>query len=532
MKIIFVIGGVVSGLGKGICAASIGSLFKKANKKVFMQKCDPYLNIDPGTISPLQHGEVYVTADGGETDLDLGHYERFVDENFSKLSNITSGRIYQEVLRQERNGDYIGQTIQVIPHVTNLIKKSIYDAGKLSNCDVLIVEIGGTAGDIESLPFLEAIRQIRMEKGTENVMFILVGLLPYISASKEHKTKPIQHSVKELLSIGIQPDIIITRSSFQTPPDVLAKIALFCNVNNNNVIQSYDVESIYQVPKVFYDQNIHGIIAKQFKWNAIKPKMQEVDLFLNKISHSIQTDIKIYIVGKYVAMSDAYLSVIESINIAGFENHVKPQIVWIKSDELNEQNYVEKLQGANGIIIPGGFGSRGIEGMILTARYARENNVPFLGICLGMQIAAIEYARNVLGIKKANSAEFDKNGVSIFIILEGKSSSQNLGGTLRLGNYKTTVTKNSLLEKLYNKPSFVERHRHRYEFNNQYRKQFEKSGIIFSGEYVDKSLVEVMELPKNKFFIGSQFHPEFTSRPNKPNPLFYGLIKAVISKEK
>ncbi len=526
MKIIFVIGGVVSGIGKGICAASIGNLLKKMNKKVFIQKCDPYLNIDPGTINPLEHGEVFVTKDGGETDLDLGHYERFIDENLTKLSNITAGKIYQKLLSKERNGDYIGKTIQVVPHITNMIKENIYNAGKNSKCDVLIIEIGGTVGDIESLPFLEAIRQIRMELGKDNVIFILVALLPYINISKEHKTKPIQHSVKELLSTGIQADIIIVRSALKTTSEVKHKISLFCNIEYDNVIESYDIESIYGVPKVFYDQNIHKTIAKLFKWKNISLDMTSNNLFMKKIANSLK-HVKVFIVGKYVDMKDSYLSVCESLYIAGFENSTKVEIVFKKSDLLTKSNIEKELKEAQAIIIPGGFGKRGTEGMILCAKYARENNIPFLGICLGMQIACIEFARNVLKIKNANSSEFDEKSSRIFDILEGKSSTENLGGTLRLGDYKTHILPKTLLHKLYNSNILKERHRHRYEFNNKFRIQFEKNGMIVSGEYKEKKLVEVVELSNHKYFIGSQFHPEFSSRPNKPNPLFFGLIESI-----
>ncbi len=529
LKFIFVTGGVVSGLGKGISSASIGAILKNSKKKVFIQKCDPYLNIDPGTISPFQHGEVYVTNDGAETDLDLGHYERFIGNDLSKLSNITAGKIYKEILQKERNGDYIGQTIQVIPHVTNLIKDYIYKAGKENQADILIIEIGGTVGDIESLPFIEAIRQIRIEQGKDNVLFAHVGLLPYIEASKEYKTKPIQHSVKDLLSLGIQPDIIIARSKSNILDETLKKLALFCNVDYKNVINAYDAKSIYEVPRNFYNKNIHKIIGKHLKLNLDKIKINEWEIFINKIKKS-KEEIEVSIIGKYISMPDAYLSIIESLNIAGYENNVKIKINWILSDTINENNYIEKLKYSKGIIIPGGFGERGIEGKILTAKYAREKNIPFLGICLGMQVACIEFARSVLNIENANSEEFTKSKENnIFKILPGKKAQENLGGTLRLGQYKTFILKGSLLHKLYKKNTLFERHRHRYEFNNEYKKKFENKGFVFSGIYKEQNLVEVIENPKNDFFIGSQFHPEFTSRPNKPNPLFDGLVKAIIN---
>ncbi len=527
-KFIFITGGVVSGLGKGISAASIGAILKTSGKSVFIQKCDPYLNIDPGTISPLQHGEVFVTNDGAETDLDLGHYERFIDQNLTKSSNITAGQIYQTILNKERNGNYIGETIQVIPHVTNAIKDKIYEASLQSKAEFSIIEIGGTVGDIESLPFLEAIRQIKMEKGHDNVLFAHVGLLPYIDASKEHKTKPIQHSVKMLLSLGIQPDVIITRSKKVVTEVTTKKIALFCNVQLGNVINAYDVESIYDIPVVFHQQNIHKIISSHFNCVIREPNMKTWIEFGKTIKKSAANAVKVKIVGKYTEMTDAYLSVIESLHLAGYQNNVKADIIWIDSTKITKNNYETLLNECDGILIPGGFGERGIEGMILAAKYARENDIPYLGLCLGMQIACIEFARNVCDLKKANSLEFTKTPNAIFHILPGKNQETNLGGTLRLGNYLTTIKKGTLLFKIYKSATVLERHRHRYEFNNKFKSLMEKKGLIFSGIYSKENLVEVVEYSKHKFYISSQFHPEFKSRPNKPAPLFDGFIKAML----
>ncbi|ATZ18476.1 CTP synthetase [Williamsoniiplasma somnilux] len=528
-KYVFVTGGVVSGLGKGITGSSLGRLLKNSGLNVFMQKFDPYLNVDPGTMSPYQHGEVYVTDDGGETDLDLGHYERFIDVNLSKKSSTSSGRIYLDVLEAERRGDWGGKTVQVIPHITDHIKNKVYMAGEDKKIDVVITEIGGTVGDIESLPFFEALRQIRMEKGKENVLFLHVGLVPYIEASKEYKTKPIQHSVKEMLSLGIQPDIIVTRSDKPTGDEIKRKISAFCNVPHQNVIDAIDTDSIYKVPVAMQKQDLHKIVIEQLKLKKAKPvEMSEWNKFIQNINDS-KVDFEVTFVGKYTEMPDAYLSVVESLKIAGYQAKRKLKINWVDASLVNDKNYKTILKNAKGILVPGGFGERGVEGMMLAAKYARENDVPYLGICLGMQIATIELARNILGLKTANSTEFDKNTKDPIIDFIKGIDKNNIGGTLRLGKMKTTLKPKTLASKLYGDKEIWERHRHRYEFNNIYRERMEKeAGVVFSGIYVEKNLVEIIELPKNKFFIAAQYHPEFTSRPNKPNPLFKGFVEAVI----
>lgn len=531
-KYVFVTGGVVSGLGKGITASSLGRLLKNSGINVFMQKFDPYLNVDPGTMSPYQHGEVYVTDDGGETDLDLGHYERFIDVNLTKRSSTSSGKIYLSVLEAERRGDWEGKTIQVIPHITDQIKNQVYALDNDPNIDVVITEIGGTVGDIEAQAFLEALRQIRMERGRNNVLFLHVGLLPYIEASKEYKTKPIQHSVKELLSLGIQPDIIVTRSDTPAGVEIQRKISLFCNVVQENVIEAINVDSIYKVPQKMGDQKLHEIVIKQLELKAQKTDMKSWNQFVKAIDESKKT-VEVTFVGKYTEMPDAYLSVIESLKIASWSLKHQLKINWVQASCLTEKNYQKILKDSKGILVPGGFGNRGVEGMMLAAKYAREKNIPYLGICLGMQIASIEIARNVLNLKTANSTEFDEQTVDPIIDFIHGIDQNNLGGTLRLGKMKTTLKPKTLAAKLYQTNEVWERHRHRYEFNNDYRERFEKeAGIVFSGIYLEKGLVEVIELPKNKFFIACQYHPEFTSRPNKPNPLFKGFIEAIIQKTK
>ncbi|WP_342256682.1 CTP synthase [Spiroplasma endosymbiont of Poecilobothrus nobilitatus] len=527
-KYIFVTGGVVSGLGKGITASSICVLLKASGLNVFMQKFDPYLNVDPGTMSPYQHGEVFVTADGAETDLDLGHYERFIDENLTKESNITSGRIYKNVIEKERRGEYEGGTVQVVPHVTNEIKKKVYHAASTSKADIIITEIGGTVWDIESLPFIEAIRQVRMEQGRENVIYMHVSLVPYIAASKESKTKPTQHSVRELLSLGIQPDIVVARTEQVLEDNVLEKIALFCNIEKNNVLVATDVASIYEVPLKMYEQNAQIVISKLLNLKITKTDMSGWKLFVEKINHSQEVN-EIKLVGKYIELPDAYLSVSESLRIAGYENKVKIKIDWIKAEDINKKNYQQLLKNAKGILVPGGFGERGFEGKILACQFARENNIPFFGICFGMQAAVIEFARNVCHIQDANSSELTETKNAIIDIIRGKDKTDALGGTLRLGNYKTTLVPNTLAHKLYGKDEISERHRHRYEFNNDYREQLAQAGLVFSGLYVEKNLVEVIEIPNHPFFLAAQYHPEFTSRPNKPNPLFNGFVQAVIN---
>ncbi|AKX34680.1 CTP synthetase [Spiroplasma litorale] len=528
-KHIFITGGVVSGLGKGITGSSLGVLLKNSGLKVFMQKFDPYLNIDPGTMNPIEHGEVFVTYDGGETDLDLGHYERFIDINLTKSSSYSAGKIYAEALDSERQGGYNGKTVQVIPHITNLIKSKIYEVEKSNKYDVVISEIGGTVGDIESQPFLEAIRQIRMEKSKENVLFIHVALLPYLRVSGEFKTKPIQHSVKEMLSLGLQPDIIVARSEFSFEEKLKDKISSFCNVPKENVIECSDSDSIYKVPLILEKSNMHKIVAKQLNLDLKETNVDEWNNFVENINAST-TEIEVTIVGKYVELSDAYLSVIESLKIAGYDLKHKVKIKWINARKLNNENYEKLLGNSKGILVPGGFGEEGIEGKILAAKFARTNDIPYLGICLGMQIACVEFARNVLNLEDANSTEIDPNTKNPIIdILEGKNT-KDIGGTLRLGSYKTSLVKNTLAWKLYNQDNIIERHRHRYEFNNNYKKSFEERGLVFSGIYDEKNLVEIIEIPSNKFFIACQYHPEFTSRPNKPGPLFKGFLKAIIEK--
>lgn len=491
-----------------------------------MQKFDPYLNVDPGTMSPYQHGEVFVTEDGGETDLDLGHYERFINTDLSKISSVSSGQIYLSVIEAERRGDWGGKTIQVIPHITDAIKNKVYGMGG-KDIDVVITEIGGTVGDIEAQAFIEALRQIRLEKGRDNVVFVHVGLMPYIRASKEYKTKPLQHSVKELLSMGIQPDILIARSETIMPADILKKIALFTNVNPENVITAIDVDSIYKVPKMMGDQNLHKLVMKQLKLKPKKRHNNEWKKLLSTIDES-QKEVPITFIGKYTELPDAYLSVIEALKAAGWAHKAKIKIDWLQADQLTAKNYRDKLQSTHGILVPGGFGQRGIEGMKLAARYARENNIPYLGICLGMQTATIEFAENVLKKKGANSTEFDhKTACPVFDYIRG-SKRDALGGTLRLGKMPIKLKSNSLAHKLYGEEEVWERHRHRYEFNNHLRKDFERAGVVFSGNYEKMNLVEIMELPQNDFFIGVQYHPEFTSRPNLPQPLFKGFIKAII----
>ena len=525
-KYIFVTGGVVSGLGKGITAASLGRLLKERGLNIACQKLDPYMNVDPGTMNPLQHGEVFVTDDGAETDLDLGHYERFIDVNLTKYSNLTSGKVYYNVLDKERQGGYLGSTVQVIPHITDEIKNFIYKASSKNDCDILISEIGGTTGDIESLPFIEAIRQISLEVKKENCLFIHVTLVPYLSGSNEHKSKPTQHSVKELRSFGIAPDIIIARADRKIDKDVLNKISLFCNVKKDCVIENLTLDSLYEAPLMLHNNKLDEVVCRELQLNTKEPDLKEWKEMVNK-THLPKDNVEVAIVGKYVALNDAYLSIIESLNHAGIQTNKKIIIRWINSEIINEANINQELLGVNAIIVPGGFGDRGIEGKILTCKYARENNIPFLGICLGMQVATIEYARNVCDLIGANSGEFDQNATHKIIdyIPEQLKISQK-GGTMRLGAYACKVKEGSLLHKLYNELEISERHRHRYEFNNEYLRELEAKGLVFSGISPINGLVETIEVPTNDFYIGVQFHPEFKSRPNKPHPLFLGLINA------
>jgi len=527
-KYIFVTGGVVSGLGKGITAASLGRLLKQRGLKVAAQKLDPYMNIDPGTMSPLQHGEVFVTDDGAETDLDLGHYERFIDENLTKHSNLTAGKVYASVLEHERAGDYLGRTVQVIPHVTEEIKKFVYAGASHKQTDILITEIGGTVGDIESQPFLEAIRQISYEKGRENCLFIHVTLVPYLKSPGEHKSKPTQHSVKELRAVGIVPDIIILRAEEPLSNGIKEKISLFCNVKLDCIIENIDVPSLYDAPMMLHRNGLDAVVCRELALDVPTPDLSEWTTMLQKVA-AREACVTIAIVGKYVKLHDAYLSIIESLNHAGFETGANVSIRWVDSEELYENNVGELLKGIDGIIIPGGFGDRGVEGKISACKYARENNIPFLGICLGMQIAVIEFARHVCGLKGAHSAEFDEVAAHRVIdIMPGQIGMLGSGGTMRLGAYPCRVAPHSLLYKLYGAEDILERHRHRFEFNNDYRDILSDKGLLISGESPDGKLVESVELPANDFFVGVQFHPEFKSRPNKPHPLFLGLLTAAL----
>ena len=526
-KYIFVTGGVVSGLGKGITAASLGRLLKERGLKVAAQKLDPYINVDPGTMSPYQHGEVYVTEDGAETDLDLGHYERFIDEDLNKYSNLTTGKVYSNVLHKERHGEYLGSTVQVIPHITNEIKDFIYRVGKKTNADVVITEVGGTTGDIESRPFLEAIRQVGREVGRENSIYIHVTLVPYLHASGEHKSKPTQHSVQELQGMGISPDIIVLRCDEPIEDEgMFSKIALFCNVSPECVIENVTLPVLYEAPLMLEKSNISDIVCRKLGIEAKKPDLSEWAELVERIRGCSDT-VKIALVGKYVQLHDAYLSVAEALHHAGYSYGNKVKIDWIDSETLTADNIDSVLGSADGILVPGGFGSRGIEGMILAARYAREKNVPYFGICLGMQIAVIEYARNVAGLADANSGEFDPvSEHKVIDFMPGQSDEVDKGGTLRLGAYPCVITPDTTMARCYGAGLIHERHRHRYEFNNDYRDVLQKAGLTLSGTSPDGRLVETVELTDRPFHVGVQYHPEFKSRPNKPHPLFLGFVKA------
>ena len=525
-KYIFVTGGVVSGLGKGITAAALGRLLKQRGLKVAAQKFDPYINIDPGTMSPYQHGEVFVTEDGAETDLDLGHYERFIDENLNKYSNITTGKVYWNVLNKERRGEYLGDTVQVIPHITNEIKNQIYSLGEVTDSDIVITEIGGTVGDIESLPFLEAIRQASIEIGRENCLFIHVTLIPYIRGSEELKSKPTQHSVKELQSIGIAPDMIICRCDTHLNESIKNKISMFCNVKKDCVIENYTVPILYEAPLMLEQSNFSEIVCRELGIENTKCELSEWINLVEKIK-SAKDEITIGIIGKYVKLHDAYISVAESLRHAGYANNVKINIEWIDSEEITRENVHDKLSNCNGIVVPGGFGNRGVEGKIESVRYARENNLPFLGICLGMQVAVMEFGRNVLGLENATSTEFDKDAKHPVIdIMNDQVGVEDKGGTMRLGAYPCKIDKDSKLFELYGESIVYERHRHRYEFNNEYRAQYKEGGMVLAGLSPDDRLVEAVEIKENKFFVAVQYHPEFLSRPNRPHPLFVGLVKA------
>ncbi len=526
-KYIFVTGGVVSSLGKGITAASLGRLLKNRGLNVTIQKFDPYINVDPGTMSPYQHGEVFVTDDGAETDLDLGHYERFIDINLNKYSNVTTGKIYSTVLKKERRGDYLGGTVQVIPHITNEIKERVFRAGRETNADVVITEIGGTVGDIESLPYLEAIRQIKSDIGRDNVMYIHCTLVPYIRVAGELKTKPTQHSVKELRGLGIQPNIIVLRSEMPISQDMKDKIALFCDIDEKAVIESIDADTLYEVPLAYQAQNMDNIVVDHLKLETKgQADMTEWTALVNKVKN-LSKKTTIALVGKYVELQDAYLSVAEALRHAGYEYDADVKINWINSEEVTAENVDELLQNADGILVPGGFGDRGVEGKIEAIRYAREKKVPFFGICLGMQLASVEFARNVLGFDGAHSAELNpETPFPIIDLLPEQKDIEDLGGTLRLGLYPCKLNDDSLAQKAYADEVVYERHRHRYEFNNQYRQQMEEHGFIFSGTSPDGRLVEVIEIKDHPWFLASQFHPEFTSRPNRPQPLFRDFVAA------
>lgn len=524
-KYIFVTGGVVSGLGKGITAASLGRLLKSRGLKVTAQKLDPYINVDPGTMSPYQHGEVYVTEDGAETDLDLGHYERFIDENLNKFSNLTTGKVYWNVLNKERKGEYLGETIQVIPHITNEIKKFIYSVGEKSGADVVITEIGGTVGDIESQPFLEAIRQISIEVGHENCLFIHVTLIPYISGSGEYKSKPSQHSVKELRSLGINPDILIARCSTSITESIREKISLFCNIKPDCVIENIDTPSLYYIPAMLEKSNFSDIVCRELSISAGKSDMTKWNEMIDRIKNRTK-EVTIALVGKYVALHDAYLSVAEALQHGGFETATKVNIKWVDSELVTEYTVGNLLSDCQGILVPGGFGYRGVEGKIAAITYARENNIPFLGICLGMQAAVIEFARNVLKIQNANSSEFSDTSSAVIDLMSEQKNQTEKGGTMRLGAYPCKIKENSMMHKSYKCLEVSERHRHRYEFNNKYRADFEKHGMVISGVSPNGVLVEAVELPCNDFFVAVQYHPEFKSRPNHAHPLFREFVRA------
>ena len=529
-KYIFVTGGVVSGLGKGITAASLGRLLKARGLKVAAQKLDPYINVDPGTMSPYQHGEVYVTEDGAETDLDLGHYERFIDEDLNRYSNLTTGKVYWNVLNKERRGEYLGSTVQVIPHITNEIKDFVYRVGKEIDADVVITEIGGTTGDIESQPFLEAVRQVALEVGRENSLFIHVTLVPYLHGSEEHKSKPTQHSVKELRGMGINPDIIVLRCDRPLEDSIFKKIALFCNVKPDCVIENRTLPILYEAPLMLEDANLSGVVCRELHIDAPAPDLTEWKALVNRIAHPLHT-VRIGLVGKYVQLHDAYLSVAEALHHAGYGLDAQVQIEWIDSEQIADGNAAQVLAGLDGIIVPGGFGSRGIDGMIATARYAREHHVPYLGICLGMQIAVIEFARHAAGIADADSGEFDELCPhKVIDFMPGQSDEIDKGGTLRLGRYPCSIRPGTRMAQCYGTATISERHRHRYEFNNDFRAPLESAGLVLSGLSPDGRLVETVELPDEPFFVGVQYHPEFKSRPNKPHPLFVGLVRASLAR--
>jgi CTP synthase len=530
-KYIFVTGGVVSSLGKGITSASIGRLLKSRGLKVSIQKLDPYLNVDPGTMSPFQHGEVFVTDDGSETDLDLGHYERFIDENLTSNSNVTAGTIYSSILTKERRGDFLGGTVQVIPHVTNEIKDRILGLAEVGHPDVVITEVGGTVGDIEGLPFLEAIRQFKKDVGRRNVLYVHVTLIPFLETSKELKTKPTQHSVKELRSIGIQPDIIVCRSKQSIDEGVKRKIGLFCDVDPEAVISAVDVEDIYQVPLTLHQEGLDNFIVKHLDLPSNPPELQSWQTLVEK-AKNLKGRVKIALVGKYVQLPDAYLSVVEALKHGGFCYSHQVDIHWVDAESLNSNQVLSQLLNVDGILVPGGFGVRGIEGKINAVKVARENNIPFLGICLGMQCAVIEIARNLANLKGADSSEFNpKTKYPVIDLMPSQQQVSDKGGTMRLGSYPCCIKANSKAAQAYGSKLVHERHRHRYEVNNKFREKFEKVGVLFSGLSPDHQLVEIIELTNHPWFVGCQFHPEFRSRPDRPHPLFRDFVDAAINNQ-
>ena len=533
MKYIFVTGGVISSLGKGLSAASLGTLLEARGFRVVLQKFDPYLNVDPGTMNPFQHGEVYVLDDGAETDLDLGHYERFTSCKLGRTNNLTTGQIYESVLAKERRGDYLGKTVQVIPHVTDEIKKRIYALQKQSKADIVITEIGGTTGDIEGLPFLEAIRQFLLEVGRQNVMFIHVTLVPYISAAGELKTKPTQQSVAKLREIGIQPDVLICRTEKPLNKSIRGKISMFCNVPIEAVVEEKDVEhSIYEVPMMLRREKVDDLVCKHLKLRNRKPNMRAWQKFLRAVIHP-RYEITVAVVGKYIELQDAYKSIYESMTHAGAYNNARVNVIRVDAQEIERRGAAPLLKKVDGVLVPGGFGDRGIEGKVAAARYAREKKIPYLGLCLGMQIAAIEFARNVLGCKRANSTEFNsKTPHPVICLLEEQKHVERKGGTMRLGAMPCFVRKGTKTHGVYGQRKISERHRHRFEFNNAYREKFEERGIVFSGIFEKQNLVEIIELKDHPWYVGCQFHPEFQSKPNKPHPLFKGFIRAALKQSK
>jgi CTP synthase len=529
VKFIFITGGVVSSLGKGIAISSLGMLLKARGLRVTIQKFDPYINVDPGTMNPFQHGEVYVTEDGAETDLDLGHYERFLNENMTRQNNTTTGQVYYEVITRERRGDYLGATVQVIPHITDEIKRRIWTLAKTGKYDVIMVEVGGTVGDIESLPYLEAIRQFTLDVGHRNALNIHLTLVPYIKSAGEIKTKPTQHSVKSLLEIGLQPDVLICRTEKPLTKELREKIALFCNVETRSVVEGRDVKSIYEVPMLYEKEGLPGLVIEKLNLKCSKPDLKRWTRFVNKLK-SPKGKVRIAVCGKYIELKDAYKSISEAFVHAGAENDVEVQLDWIRAEDVEDYGAENYLQGATGLLVPWGFGNRGIEGKIDAIRFARENKIPFFGICLGLQCAVIEFARNVCGMKDANSTEFRKTKHNVIDMMVEQKTVRNLGGTMRLGAYPCTIQKGTKAYAAYKKEVVTERHRHRYEVNNKFRKKLADNGIVFSGMYMNNDLVEIIELPSHPWFLAVQFHPELKSRPVAPHPIFSGFVKAVKDK--